>query len=416
MATSNYIQVFEHQTLRVDKQELTQQQLEALTRFNEQHGQKYFSLVHKGVRFRQYVGVLQVGGLTIEILPKTDQHSPTSHNWQKVLLDLLHACHFIKIDALTKAPLQLNTSPLLWLYIELFVQEIEQLFAKGLQKNYHKVAVNGHTWKGQINFAKQVQKNLTQPHKIYTHQQQYDYNHPIHQVLYLALKIVEQFWVNQSLKHKIRYLLKAFPTQKNIRPTEALFQQFYQLPQYQHYHTALDLAKIITLQYSPDTQFGDCPILAILFDMNQLFEHYIFQQLRQTLPKPWKVQAQVSRRFWANRRLRPDIWLQYGEQNYILDTKWKILKQPTPSDEDLRQMYAYNHSFQATESLLIYPNVFGLPQRTEAYAQPILINEQAQTHYCKVIFIDILNKKGTLNRAIATHIIQQLGSPNHEQN
>jgi 5-methylcytosine-specific restriction enzyme subunit McrC len=142
--------------------------------------------------------------------------------------------------------------------------------------------------------------------------------------------------------------------------------------------------------------------------MNQLFEQYIQQQLKKTLDKTWSVQAQNSKRFWGNRNLRPDIWLSHEGKNYILDTKWKILKRPAPSDEDLRQMYAYNHNFEASRSLLIYPNVFGLSQRSEAYAQPNLIEGKAVTHYCKVIFVDILNKKGTLNTNIASDIIQHL--------
>lgn len=408
MKNSTYLQVYEHQVLRVDQQQLTMPQFDALAYFNEQHEQKYFTLLHKGVRFRQYVGVLQVGELTIEILPKTDQHKKNSQNWQKVLLELLHACQFIKIDALTKAPLHLKTSPLLWLYIELFVQEVEQLLSQGLQKSYRKQTQNAPNWKGQINFAKQLQKNLTQPHRIYTSHQTYDYQHPIHQVLFKALKIVEQFWINHHLQKKIQYLIKAFPQQQDLVVTEALYVNLYKAPTFNKYHAALDLARMITLQYSPDIRLGNCPVLAILFDMNQLFEQYIQQQLKKTLDKTWWVQAQNSKRFWGNRNLRPDIWLSHEGKNYILDTKWKILKRPAPSDEDLRQMYAYNHNFEASRSLLIYPNVFGLSQRSEAYAQPNLIEGKAVTHYCKVIFVDILNKKGTLNTNIASDIIQHL--------
>jgi len=362
MKNSTYIQVFEHQVLRVDQQQLTIEQFEALAYFNEQHGQKYFTLLYRGVRFRQYVGVLQVGELTIEILPKTDQHKNNSQNWQKVLLELLHACQFIKIDALSKAPLQLKTSPLLWLYIELFVQEIEQLLSQGLQKNYRKQTQNSLNWKGQINFAQQLQKNLTQPHYIYTSHQTYDYRHPIHQVLYKALKIVARFWINHNLKKKIQYLIKAFPPQQEIIVTESLYLSLYATPRFKKYHAALDLARMITLQYSPDIRLGNCPVLAILFDMNQLFEQYIQQQLKKELDNTWQVQAQASKRFWANRNLRPDILLSHEGKNYILDTKWKILKRPSPSDEDLRQMHAYNHNFEASRSLLIYPNVFSLIQ------------------------------------------------------
>lgn len=65
------IQVFEHELLKVDsKNGFSQVHWEKLGWYNEEHGGKYFSLAPKGVKFKNYVGVIQVDDLTIEILPK----------------------------------------------------------------------------------------------------------------------------------------------------------------------------------------------------------------------------------------------------------------------------------------------------------------------------------------------------------
>lgn len=414
---TQYLQVYEHQVLRVAPKQLSQAQFDALAAFHERQAQPYFVLLHKGIRFRQYVGILQVGQLTIEILPKTDQYNDNTQRWQGVLMELLQRCHFSSLAAYTKAPLRLKSSPILWLYIELFAQQMELLLRKGLQRSYQTVEQNSHTWKGQIQFAKQVSKNRGQAQKIYSQQQVYNYQHPIHAALYQALEIALQVCQEPLLQQRLRALLTQFPAQAPKTIHQHHFEQWYQLSAFRSYHAALELAQLLVLQYSPDLQYGQHPVLAILFDMNQLFEQYIYLQLRQHLSEDWKVRAQVPKQFWANKTLRPDIWLQHqtkqptGEvstKHYILDTKWKILKRPSPSDEDLRQMYAYNHSFGATQSLLIYPNVFNLPPRAAAYAPPIYLDQQAVSHYCKVIFVDILNKKGTLNKAIAPYIIQQL--------
>ena len=90
----NVIQVFEHQTLYYDREYrsvvFNKKHFDALAKLNELHNNKYFTLVHKGVKFMQYVGVVQIDTLTIEILPKADQDSNNT-DWQNVLIDpILH--------------------------------------------------------------------------------------------------------------------------------------------------------------------------------------------------------------------------------------------------------------------------------------------------------------------------------------
>lgn len=45
-----------------------------------------------------------------------------------------------------------------------------------------------------------------------------------------------------------------------------------------------------------------------------------------------------------------------SSQNIVIDTKWKILRNFRPSDDDIRQMFAYNHYFNAAQSYLLYPS------------------------------------------------------------
>jgi 5-methylcytosine-specific restriction enzyme subunit McrC len=70
------IQVFEHQTLHYgrdyDSVSFEEKHFIALAKLNEYHKNKYFTIVHKGIKFSQYVGVVQIDDLSIEILPKSD--------------------------------------------------------------------------------------------------------------------------------------------------------------------------------------------------------------------------------------------------------------------------------------------------------------------------------------------------------
>jgi 5-methylcytosine-specific restriction enzyme subunit McrC len=66
-------------------------------------------------------------------------------------------------------------------------------------------------------------------------------------------------------------------------------------------------------------------MLALLFDMNKLWEEYILVRLKQaSINHNIKVYGQNSKTFWSNISIRPDIVLENDDEQFIIDTKWKI--------------------------------------------------------------------------------------------
>ena len=87
MPSNNIIQVSEFEKLYYDEDKLFKQKhWEALCRYLEnvnKQGEKridYFRILNKGIQFTNYVGVIQAGNLTIEVLPKTDKSTTTAEN------------------------------------------------------------------------------------------------------------------------------------------------------------------------------------------------------------------------------------------------------------------------------------------------------------------------------------------------
>ena len=72
-----------------------QSHLNALLKLNEFHDSTYFEPIAKGVKFNQYVGVIQIDGLIIEIKPKADKDDD-DQKWKGVLIKMLKACGKLK--------------------------------------------------------------------------------------------------------------------------------------------------------------------------------------------------------------------------------------------------------------------------------------------------------------------------------
>ncbi len=399
-----HIQVFEFQKLRYDDSGIFRKHhFDAMVKFNELHQNKYFTIIHQGIRFGSYVGVIQIGGLTIEVLPKADNNENADKNlWQNVLLNMLKVCKKIQVESISETQLKKRYHSILDVYFELYLTEIERLVKKGLIKKYRKNKSNQNALKGKLLFAQNIHQNIVHKERFYCEHQVYDKNHLIHQILYKGLLVLKTF-VNDTLKDKLNRLLFEFQDIENVTIQKKHFDKITIDRKNYDYQKALEIAKIIILNYSPSLNSGNDNLLTLLFDMNALWEEYIFRILQKYKTDYIEVSFQNSDKFWENKKIRPDIILKTNNETYVIDTKWKIIEANNPSDNDLKQMFVYNLHWKAEKSLLLYP-------RTNQYDSEFGVFHYADLgKKCKLGFVDITNeqsiKKGEL---IAREILSKL--------
>ncbi len=402
------IQVFEHQTLRVGAVIngvcFDETAFKALALYQENQKVKYFSLVYNGVKFSYYVGVIQVGRLTIEILPKADKsNAPNPAKWQKVLIEMLSYCQLIKIETLGLGQVQLSSNSILDLYFSRFLNNVNQLLIKGLPKNYLPKEENLQVLKGRLNLPKQLRKNLLHPERFFVQHTTFSHQHLFNQVLREALKVLAKVHLNPNLKLQLQQVLAIFPKLPTYAVQARDFDLLFQVKKYQPYRELLAISRLILFNFSPDIRSGRHHLFALLFDMNQLFEEYVFRRLKVLENDNLKVQRQTAKPFWQRRMIRPDLLLQVGDKKYVLDTKWKILNKVSPSMEDLRQLYIYCQYFQAEQGVLIYPNVHQLANKKATPFQPI--DNESFTVKGQVLFSAILGESGVLNKQLGQEIL-----------
>jgi 5-methylcytosine-specific restriction enzyme subunit McrC len=154
----------------------------------------------------------------------------------------------------------------------------------------------------------------------------------------------------------------------------------------QPYLRAIDIAKMIILNYSPNLNSGNDNMLTLLFDMNKLWEEYIYRILQKHKPTGYQVSFQNSDKFWEHKTIRPDIVItNEQDENFVIDTKWKIINANNPSDDDLKQMFTYNLHWEAEKSMLLYPKVNQEDSNFGVYYYNDLKKK------CKLGFVSVIN-------------------------
>lgn len=356
------ISVFEHDTLLIG-------QCQKGVRFEQKHykllaerlGRKddsvfpFYSLVKDGVKFKQYVGAIQAGNLTIEILPKTDRDS-VNQDWKAILLFMLSKVYNLRVRSESISPQRVRRSSVLDLFILRFLNETEKILHQGLIKSYRAQRENATALKGRLLIPQQITKNLVHQERFFVQHTVYDHSHIMNRILRQALVCIVANSSNPAFSQRASNYLDSFPELDPIPINESLFARLVYDRKTDRYRDAIALAELILFNNMPDLQSGKKESLAMLFDMNRLWEEFVYVTLRHYFAGRYTVCAQIKKRFWETKTIRPDIVIRDSSKMIVLDTKWKRPDKGYPSDNDLHQMYVYYRYFGANKVALLYPS------------------------------------------------------------
>ncbi len=391
-----------------------QRYFDALCKLNERNNFNYFEVIARGVKFKNYVGIIQVDNLIIEVLPKIDKYETTT-NWKNLLIQMLKATKQIKAHTTGYATAKRQNLNLIEVYFELFLKEVESLTKRGLIKKYRKKTGNISALKGRLEFAGNISRNMIHKERFYTTHQTYDYNHLINQILIHALGIIENLSKGNNLLDRCKRALFKFPEIDRHKIDKKQLQKIFINRKTKPYEDALLLAKLIILNYSPDISAGNVKMISLLFDMNKLWEDFVLTQLKKELSgSNYEVKGQDKQTFIGSNYLKPDIVIQNKSNKkdvFIIDTKWKHPVNKSSSISDLRQIYAYSRFWKAKKAMLLYPgsyknNEFKIFETDDFFKYdqetiPII-------HMCKSGYINITNKNDKLNKRVGKEVLELL--------
>lgn len=420
MAVRRIIQVFEHESLRLNDRVggvlISQRDLDALSVLHSRTKEKFFDLIHKGIKFTQYVGVMQAGSLIIEVLPKADKNLSKDAKdedklpWRALFVKLLTRVGIIPGELGDQTSALLQHGSLLDLYVAHFLHEVKKIGREGVLRAYAPKIRERIALKGQILFAKQVHREIRGKVGFESRAIEYDRNHHFNQILVAALNVIQSSRRTSLIRDILPEVEELFSGVDALKVTSDTFARLIFDRKSERYRLAIELARPILLSIFPGVKAGADETLSLMFDMNQIWERYVLNEVRRAAPaEEITVDSQVRRSFWGNNSIRPDIVIKHADERYVIDTKWKALSKPDPSAGDLQQMFAYNHVIDSVHSVLLYPDIFGLEQRTGEFKHTLMRDGKQIQHRCSVAFVKPWIKEGaaySLNKKLGAEVLR----------
>jgi 5-methylcytosine-specific restriction enzyme subunit McrC len=359
---------FEHQQLvvgarcalvRGGETEFTMEHFETLAKYIERSGTPAMRVGHKRIKLGHHVGYLRVGNVSLEVYPKLREGMPEGA-WRDLLLEMIRVVEGVRLAPQDHAHLHQRPGDLYELLVTRFLQLVDGLLRGGLARAYRQVEANETVIRGRLCVSDHVRENAARPDRVFVAYDVYDADNLPNRILHRALGRVRRNASSPDQIHTAGAAMAAFPDvdTRPIAPGEwAAWRPDRRTARYVE---AITLARMILLDERPDLRWGDREMVAILFDMNHLFEGYLAQAMRG-IPGV-RVHTGKQKHFWSppsgrGKVLKPDVlaYLQGKDEPVVVDAKWKRPKDDRPDDADLRQVYAYLHAFSGARGMLLYP-------------------------------------------------------------
>lgn len=340
-------------------------------------------------RTTQWVGVVQVPGVQIEILPKIDalagdQTSPHTENAQyearRNLLYMLSVSGDVPVRSRDVARLAVRKAPLSETLAALFADRLRQELLRGPERAYQEQEKNLRCFKGKLLVARQALHNAAHRERFYCRFDEFSDDTVMNRIFRASCRVLLEVTRTPATQDVLRQCMLLLDFVSDTVIQDADFGRIALNRQNERFEDVLRFCRLLLAGRTPTVQAGGNRTFSLLFDMNKVFERFVAAFLRryvapriegtQVLPHAGHHKRHLMESDGTGvLRLEPDVLVEGpGPRRLVMDTKWKLLSPGSRgrggvSETDLYQLYAYTRRYGCTRSVLLYPFTSGLLPR-----------------------------------------------------
>lgn len=322
------------------------------------------------IKFVNYVGIIKVDNLIIELLPKISLTNDIVKD-REMLIFMLSKCNKISVNIKEIISTNIIKESLLDILAKIFSENLLRELQKGIYSEYVSEEEALSIIKGKIMLSKSISKNTFIKNKVHCKYDEFTVDNLFNIILKSAVNIVSPLVKEKSVKKKLNIIKNIMEDVPDLIISHNVIESYKLNRMNNRFLGCFTLAKLILLRFSMDKSLGKETGFSILFEMNYLYEEYVGVLLKEVFKDSnIVVSTQKKSEFllWNILRernevaLKPDIVVYVDDKpKIIIDTKWKssfIDNKEVYNQGDIYQMYAYITTYlESEEAILLYPKV-----------------------------------------------------------
>ena len=352
------------------------ERLRAFDRIQERFGESIFTWYADAAKAEQWVGVVQLPGLQVEVLPKVDSNPGKKcaavRGARGNLLYMLALAGGVPFRVRDVARLASRSAPTSEMLAELFAQRLLHELLRGMVRSYQWREENLRRFKGKLLVKHQSARNPGRRERFVCRYEEFSADTPMNRAFKAACRLLLDVSRTSSTQDALRNcLLVLDPVQHKLPSTEELRRVVFDRRN-ARFEDVFRFCQLVLEGLSPTVETGGRRSFSLLFDMNKVFEGFIATFLRHTVVPRIEgcrllPQARTDRRHLLRSEsgrglllLRPDLLLVRRDAGrLVVDTKWKRTEKGRGlggiNAADIYQLHAYTHRYGCQSSVLLFP-------------------------------------------------------------
>ncbi len=311
-----------------------------------------------GIKTKSWVGVIKYKNLHLEILPKLISANEDRSAILKNLIFMLSYTKKLDIKTNDIAKLSTEKNPFIEILIREFATSLFEALKRLTPKRYIREEENLNYLKGKIKFCENIRYNCTNQAKFYCEYDEFSENNLLNQLFLFVSTCLYNISNNSYNKKTLKFIINYYSDISFVRFDKFKVRKIKLTRNQELFKKSFNLAKMFVEQTSVDLSKNKFENITLVWDMNKLFEEFIFELIKRKIPECSPI-AQKTKRLLRStqetkRDTKVDILIQHPQ--IIIDTKYKKFTNfDDISSADIYQVTTYCLLHNYKRAILLYP-------------------------------------------------------------